>query len=114
MLHQSQFAGTFDGQGHTISNLTIYDAVADNLGMFSLIGLAGTVRNVGLVGGSVTGGGGNLNVGTLAGSKSGTIDNVHTTGSVSGGDGADGIGGLVGWNLGGTIAYSYATGSRRR
>jgi surface antigen len=105
----NQFLGTFDGRGHTISNLFIKNMAAFNLGLFSWIGQAGAVRNVGLVTGSLTVGGGYQNFGLLAGWNFGTISNSYASGSVSGGDGAGSLGGLVGWNWGGTIIDSYAT-----
>ncbi len=40
------FKGTFDGQGHTISNLNIYSTVAsDNLGLFGYITEPATIKN---------------------------------------------------------------------
>lgn len=48
------FRGTFDGAGHTISNLIIVDAAADNAGLFGSL-LSATVRNVVLEGSSVQG-----------------------------------------------------------
>jgi len=97
------FAGIFDGLGFTISNLTVNNTGTHNYaGLFGLS--SGTVRNVGLVGGSVTGGG---YVGALAGENDGTISNSYATASVSGGYV---IGGLVGLNTG-TISTSYATGN---
>jgi The GLUG motif len=108
-----QFVGTFDGQGHTISNLFIKNVAAFNLGLFSWIGPGGVVRNVGLVTGSLTVGGGYQNFGLLAGWNLGTITTSYASGSVSGGDNAGTLGGLVGWNWGGTIANSYATSNVR-
>ena len=105
-----KFVGIFDGLGHTVSNLTINNTGAFNLGLFSSIGSAGVVRNVGLLNGSVTGGGADyMNFGLLTGWNFGTIRNVYATGSVSAGDGAVRIGGLVGWNWGGLIADSHAS-----
>jgi len=103
-----QFVGTFDGAGHTISNLTINNTGAFNLGLFSWIGAAGTVQNVKLLNGSLTAGSGYQNIGLLAGWNFGTITNASATGIVSAGDSSFHIGGLVGWNWGGTIANSQA------
>ncbi|NOT18892.1 MAG: filamentous hemagglutinin N-terminal domain-containing protein [Sideroxydans sp.] len=97
----SNFNGSFDGQNHTISNLSIYGA--DNVGLFGVTGASSDIRNLGLVGGVV--GGGN-SVGTLVGQNSGSIRNVYTSGSVTG---TANVGALVGYNSGGSINDVYAT-----
>lgn len=87
--------GTFDGKGHTISNLTINQPGVDRVGLFRDID-GGTVRNLTLANIAVTGLG---DAGSLAGSSDGAdIYNVHvTSGTVTGaGDDSDTIGGLVG------------------
>ena len=113
----SYFSGIFDGLGHHISNLTINRPSSDNIGLFGYID-GGTIRNVGLEGGSVTG---NNAVGGLVGSSGlwvyggtssvayNTISNVYNTGNVTG-SGAM-VGGLVGDAYITTISYSYATGT---
>ena len=106
------FTGTFSGLGHTISNLTV------NIGANSYAGLfgysSGTINNVGLVGGSVTG---SAYVGGLAGLNTGTVSDAYSTGTVNG---SFAIGGLVGYNFGSytggatanaTISNVYATGA---
>ncbi|CAK0740330.1 hypothetical protein WCLP8_1130001 [uncultured Gammaproteobacteria bacterium] len=103
------FSGTFNGMDHTISGLTIHNTAGDNVGLFSRISFGGTVSNLGLVGGSVTGNSGST-IGELAGSTYGTITNSYATGAVTGGDFSSYIGGLVGYNDG-TITGSYATGA---
>ena len=100
------FTGTFDGLGHTISNLTINRPATDYVGLFGYAGSGAVIQNVGLVGGSVTGA---ALVGGLVGFIDGaTISNSYATGSVSGTDYY--VGGLVGYNNG-TISNSYATGN---
>jgi trimeric autotransporter adhesin len=101
----SNFTGTFDGLGHTITGLTINLPSGDNQGLFGWIGATGIARNVGLVGGSMYGLAG---VGSLAGASYGTISNAYSSAAVTGI--LDFIGGLVGTNLG-KISNSYATGS---
>jgi filamentous hemagglutinin family protein len=100
-----EFTGTFDGLGHTISNLTIDSPSNVNLGLFGWIGASAIARNVGLVGGSVYGQGG---VGALAGASYGIISHVYASTAVTGLQGY--VGGLVGTNLG-KISNSYATGN---
>ncbi|WP_172600431.1 YDG domain-containing protein [Sulfurivermis fontis] len=114
------FAARFDGLGHTITNLTINRPDEDNVGLFSIVTpqpqLAEKherVRNVGLVGSSVTG---NNTVGGLVGKVNDTtssllamIRNVYADGVAV--TGTDSVGGLVGSNgNSGTITGSYATG----
>ncbi len=108
------FGGVLEGLGHTITGLTINDPVSGSpTGAIEYVGLfgfnIGTVRDLGLIGGSVTGA--NLAyVGALAGGDSGQIIQDYGTSAVSGGQ--DGfLGGLVGANFTGTITRSYATGS---
>jgi filamentous hemagglutinin family protein len=98
-----EFNGTFEGLGHTISSLTIRPSSSD-VGLFGEVGSTGIVRNVGLVGGSVSG---YYIVGALVGLNYGTIRDSYTTGNVSG---LAFVGGLVGDNLL-TISNTYATGS---
>ena len=107
------FTGTFDGLGHTISGLTISGGGAD-IGLFGLVNTGGTVRNVGLLGGSVSADSGSLYVGALAGQiyTGGTVSNSYATGNVSAGPNSQHVGGLVGLNSsGGAIGNSYATGN---
>ncbi|MEI9989831.1 MAG: GLUG motif-containing protein [Rhizomicrobium sp.] len=104
----SRFTGVFDGLGHTLSGLYINRPSSTNVGLFGVVGSGGIIRDIGLVGGSVTG---YFNVGALAGSNAGgTISDAYATGSVSG---SDAVGGLVGANVNGTISDVYATGSVR-
>lgn len=107
------FTGTFEGLGNTISNLTI-NSSDFYVGLFAEVGAAGTIRDIGLVGGSVTATSVLAEVGGLVGYNFGTIENAYNTGSVAGtSSAAIGIyaGGLVGFNSQGTISNSYATGS---
>ncbi|WP_211467872.1 YDG domain-containing protein [Collimonas silvisoli] len=133
--YSSNFTGIFDGLGHTISNLTINQPGTSFVGLFGFAGISSVIRNVGLVGGSVSGnnevgelvgynnGGtvsnsyatgsvsGNVYIGGLVGYNSGTVSNSYATGSVSGGNNSQVVGGLVGYNDSGTVSNSYATGS---
>jgi hypothetical protein len=101
----TQFTGTFNGQGHTINNLTINLPASNYVGLFGSSN--GGIQNIGLVGGSVTG---NTWVGALVGiQNSGSISNAYSTANVSG---VEEVGGLVG-NLQstGSITNSYASGN---
>ena len=109
------FTGAFQGQGNTISNLTMTptDSNANNIGLFALN--FGTIQNLHLTNVSVTAnpniGLSGQSVGTLAGQNYGTINNVTIEGisSVNGGTIAGVIaGGLVGQNWLQTITQSRA------
>jgi len=97
------FTGRFDGLGHTITNLSINLPGVNSVGLFGATENGSVLRNVGLVGGSVTG---HLYVGTLVGDNRSTEDNCFSTGSVYG----ENVGGLAGQNYG-SISNSRATGS---
>jgi len=100
-----RFYGTFAGLGHTISNLTISAPGSRFTGLFNDLGGGGVLRDIGLVGGSVSGG---SDVGGLVGfANGGTIHNSYNTGTVTGNVN---VGGLVG-ELDGSITNSYATGA---
>jgi filamentous hemagglutinin family protein len=101
------FTGLLDGQGQTITNVTVA-STAQNVGLFGSIGSAGVVRNLNLADVTVNGLGSQF-VGTLAGTNAGTISNVSATNvAVSVGSNGNG-GGLVGLNIG-AIANAFATG----
>jgi filamentous hemagglutinin family protein len=98
------YTGTFDGLGHTISNLTINQPTENYVGLFGYTGAGAVIRNFGLMGGSVNGG---SYVGGLVGYNLGTISNSYSMESAVG---ASAVGGLAGANSG-TINTSYAAGS---
>ncbi len=102
--NSTQFIGGFNGQGHTITGLGINRPTSNDTGLFGSVGKAGAIQNVGLIGGSVTGG---TNVGELVGSNYGRVQDAYSTGPVSG---SGAVGGLVGDNLG-SVTQTYATGS---
>ncbi|RTL89867.1 filamentous hemagglutinin N-terminal domain-containing protein [Ancylobacter aquaticus] len=128
-----RFSGSFDGQGRLISGLTINRATTDYVGLFGYVTNAGSLTNVGLIGGSITG---QNYVGVLAGQVNGTVAEVYATAAVTGGNNVGGllgrtgavasvskayatgavsgtqyVGGLVGYVTGGTVSYAYAIGS---
>jgi filamentous hemagglutinin family protein len=99
------FTGTLDGLGHTITSLTINQG-ANNVGLFGYVDSAGIIRNIGLTGGSVSG---VSYVGSLVGLNKGSISNASS--SVTMTATGSSVGGLVGYNAGGNISDSYATGT---
>ena len=98
------FAGTFDGQGFEISDLSISRVDTGHVGLFGYVGEKGVINNIGVVNAYVVG---EWCVGGLVGINWGTVSNSYSDGSVSG---SDQVGGLVGGN-GGTVSNSYSTGS---
>ena len=127
----STFVGSFDGQGYDICDLFINRPTESSVGLFGVLGDAGTIENVG-VNGNVTG---QDSVGLLVGKNEGTVRSAYTTGRVIGTSNVGGlagfnfngsavtdsyatgnvtgdtnVGGLVGWNKNGTVSSSYATG----
>ena len=74
----AEFLGEFDGGGHIISGLTILGE-QDNTGLFGMIGPGGTVENLHLTGGWVSGG---SQVGGIAGSNGGLVFGCSFRGTV--------------------------------
>lgn len=84
----TDFSGTFDGNGHTVT-LDITASTA-NVGLFSKLAGGAVVKNV-ITAGSISGK--VNNVGGIAGTADGnvTIENCKNTASIKGGKGAGGI-----------------------
>ena len=131
------FTGTLNGNGHTISNLTIHNTTAhlytnsnnsysqNDVGLFGYS--SGTIEDIGLLNVSITANltsDPNRSAGALVGDNYGTVTNSYATGSVTGnpasldpsnyvtsndsGESLAGyVGGLVGINEG-TVSNSYA------
>jgi len=92
------FEGSFDGKGHTISDLYINKPSDSKVGLFGHIGSDAVISNVHLEGVVLNG---SFNVGGLVGHNSGgTVINSSSSGVVSGGSS---VGGLVGRNSGGGV-----------
>ena len=129
-----EFTGSLDGQGYEIRDLFIDRPDEDDVGLFSGLGQAGVIKNIGLTNATVIG---QDRVGGLAGHNYvGNVSKSYSTGSVIGdhmvgglvGENVDGslshsysgsdvsaigggVGGLAGENYGGTVSDSYSTGS---
>jgi len=96
------FNGSFDGNGHTITGLTINRA-GNYQGLFAAVGETGMIRNVRLDHVAISGGN---YVGGLAGVNYGIVENSSVNdGTV---DGENRVGGLVGNNYGAAIISSFA------
>jgi filamentous hemagglutinin family protein len=115
------FTGQFDGQGNTITSLTLggllaYGGGQPLAGMFGVIGTQGVVRNLDISGtanlANVSGlvGTAQFDIGILAGLNNGTVLRVSTAGTVA--TGYHGLfdsstaGGLVGVNAGSILRSS--------
>jgi filamentous hemagglutinin family protein len=117
-LGTTTFNGHFDGLGHTITNLKVSNA-GGNGGLFGATYGASIIRNIGMVGGSITSTG--VGVPTTAGNLIGSalcnltncpnINNSYSTGVISGTGNNVSAGGLIGYINGGSISNSYATGA---
>ncbi|OEF96577.1 S-layer homology domain-containing protein [Desulfuribacillus alkaliarsenatis] len=103
------FQGSFNGDGQSITGLFIdRSAATSGVGLFGQVGEAGILSDVHVVL-DEDGVEGNLRVGGLVGSNSGTIIHCSVTGEPDGAiEGAAYIGGLVGYNNG-TVLRSFAT-----
>ena len=108
------FAGTFDGDGHTISGIRIYkggsdasinSAIDSYQGLFGHVGIEGTVKNVTLTDARITG---FENVGGIAGKNGGgTVTGCRVAGDVAlhaVQNGAENFGGIVSYNSYGTVS----------
>jgi len=102
----------FDGLGHTITDIYINRSGTANIGLFGTTYNA-SVRNVGLVGGSISG---TNNTGALIGTATGT--KVHNSFSSATVVGTTTVGGLVGLlqesaftDIAPVVSYSYSSGN---
>jgi hypothetical protein len=99
------FTGSFNGNSHNITGLTINRTSMIGVGLFGYVEDA-TIEDVGIEGGYITGG---SNVGALVGSNlRGIVIKCYASSHITGI--GFGVGGLIGLNLNGTVADSYATG----
>ena len=87
------FAGTFDGEGHTIKGMSIRSEVSDT-GLFAQLEEGAAVKNLSLIG-AVLPVGRHSVLGGIAGINRGTIENCSWFGSV---DAHDEVGGIAGRN----------------
>jgi hypothetical protein len=99
-----EFARVFNGNDHTISNLTI--SGGSLLGFFGRLVNGAEVKNLGVVDVSITGSGNYI--GGLAGINRSNLSKCYSTGTISG---SLNIGGLVGYNYEGNIITSYSNGT---
>lgn len=97
------FTGSLDGQGYVIQDLYMNRPGELYVGMFSWIGGAGVVKNLGLVDVDINGTTGFI--GAIVSYNVGTLTKVYTTGAIHGGNYAAGI---VGYEDDGTVTDAYS------
>lgn len=109
------FTGTFNGAGHTISNLDLYveGSVTGNVaGLFGQIGTGGTVKDVIIISGPYIGikaPTAHCSIGGIAGINNGTIIGCANAAKVTGNYAGACVGGIAGENNG-TIQNCYNLG----
>lgn len=106
---RTPFTDTFDGKGHTISNLQ-FKAYNGYGGLFSIIEETGAVKNLHIdtSSGPIVEGGYKSGIGFIAGACYGEISNCHVTNSTLSTDENTDIGGIVGVLTGQVINSSVA------
>jgi hypothetical protein len=87
------YGGVFDGNGHTISHLTILGV--DYVGLFGWLSSPAEVKDLGVIDVNITAS--RYYVGGIVGQSTGVVAHCYSTGRVSG---DNYVGGLVGSNLG--------------
>ncbi len=102
------FIGSYDGDGNTISNLTINDGTLDYVGLFGVVGSSGTLTDIALADVNIRSTKDGAGTGALAGSNGGTVSGCSSSGEVSGGNNDARVGGLIGY-CGGNVSNSHST-----
>ena len=100
------YAGTFDGNGKTITGLTINKSTM-NVGLFASIAEGGTVKNLTLDDVNIITA--SSNVGAIAGENRGTIENCSVSGSVTGSSDNGCVGGIAGFHRKGSITDCHSS-----
>ena len=98
--NNKEFAGIFEGNNKTISNININKSEEENIGLFAYN--TGIIRNLKMEGGSITG---SVRVGGIVSINKGTIENCHNNGVTINSTSTTGGGGIAASNRGGTITY---------
>ena len=100
----NRYTGRFNGNGFTVSNMTITGATT-RAGLFATISSAARIESVGVISASVTSTNATGYAGALVGDSAGVIVACWSTGSVTS---TNYVGGLVG-SSSGSITSSYST-----
>ena len=109
------YTGTFDGNGHTISNLAITKenlSFGDDCGMFGRVGTNATIQDLTLEDVRLDVDADDVSIGALAGSNQGIISNCRVSGNISVTNKEMGfVGGVVGRMESGVIQYCHSSAS---
>jgi hypothetical protein len=97
-------AGEFDGDGHTISGLSLDLDSVSAVGLFGYLAPGGEVTRLVVKNANIAG---NLSVGGIVGLNYGSVSNSCFAGSVTG---KNNVGSLIGTSVG-TVSSCYSTGS---
>ena len=100
--YNHRYAGTFDGNGKTITGLTVTGS-DQYAGLFGYIDTGGKVKDVTLADVKIESNHSSGYVGGVAGWSYGTLGNCSGAGSVSGSGSSSDVGGVVGYQTGGSI-----------
>ena len=101
--YPNEYAGTFNGNGYTVSGLYFNDTSVNYVGLFGYVRSDGKVDKVEVINSFFSG---KNYVGGVAGDNFGSVENSYSTGVVSG---ADYVGGVAGFNSG-SVEKSYNIG----
>ena len=101
----NSYNGTFDGNGKTITGLTVNQSEKYNAGLFGCLGSGGKVQNLTLENVNISG---TYYVGSVVGTNFGTVSGCTASGNITGTETL--VGGVVGWNKG-TVTGCTASGN---
>ncbi len=108
-----QYKGTFDGQGHIISNLTINDTQFHEAGLFSRLawGSGAKVKNIGVKNVAITSSRTDGRIGAIVGfvGSNTSVENCFAFGEISMNVGGTQKGGVVGENNSGSVKNCWTT-----
>ncbi len=112
----SNFTGSYDGDGHTISNLFIdIDGTSSSayVGLFGYVNTSGELKSIALINVDISSSSSSANsyAGGLAGYIRGNITNSYATGSVFSSSSYNSYAGGLAGSIHGDIINGYATGS---
>ena len=91
----NSYNGIFDGNGNTITGLTVNQSEKYNVGLFGCLGSGGKVQNLTLENVNISG---TYYVGSVVGTNFGTVSGCTASGNITGTESC--IGGVVGQNKG--------------
>jgi len=107
LFQGTPFTGTFDGNGHIVSNFTYTSTGTDYIALFGYVASPGEIKNLGMVDVNVDAGTGYYVGGLVGLNDFGIVSNCYATATVTGNKY---VGGLVGLNYyDGTVSNCYAT-----